>query len=149
MQISKKIIYLIVFIVFLFIFPWKIPSKAGLMQDTASVESVKIVRIDDYNLNENQISLKTIRTVDDKTWFMEEFQKIRCNRYRYKVNENLVGMDNSVFKISYYNGDYELIDYRSRIIYTYKDGWREKRNIRMNQKQFKELLMSCMMGDTE
>lgn len=135
-------IALVIVICFL---PWGIRTKNHLMQDAQMISSVEIIRVDGYEDLEGKFYMKYKGRIEDLDWFLEEFQKIPCKKHRYSTAKYVVGVDNAVFKITYYNGEYELIDYRSRMLYTYKDGYKERRNLRLDRKQYRALLKDCIV----
>lgn len=99
------------------------PSKSYVfLNQLDEVSEITIVKL---TFEDKKMIQTTLQKIEDEALFLEELKKIRCyTRIGDPTGATEEGVDNVVFRISYLNGEYELIDWAGQSIYTLKNGFR-------------------------
>jgi len=137
--LKKIIIILCIIISIIGIFFFKKREEYVFLHDINEIQSVEIVSKNDWN------NVRTLKTLREKEDFLRDFLNMRC--YEAKGKPVHVRANTPIIKILYNNGEYELIDYHSNIIYAYgayNEPSRERRCF--NKNEFEKLVEKYWMS---
>ena len=105
------------------------------------------VSIVDLSFDENEQLIQTeVHRVDDIVSFLQDFRTLDCYTYfGDPTGVTLEGEEDTVIKISYNNGEYELINWRGQAEYTISRGFDYYSGFSIfDETQFHELLTDYM-----
>lgn len=115
-------------------------SEYKFLQDISAIDSIEIVEIGEFTVDQEIVPMTTICIVDDKESFLKEFLELNC--YCNFGDPQGVMEGSSVIKIIYNNGEFELIDIGGQSEYTHERGYRNYVGFRyFDENQFCELLL--------
>ena len=138
----KKVIVTLEIILILFCFASCRQAKTySLLNPGDEIDSISIVTVS-FN-DDSDIVQTEMKKVEDVQVFLNEFSNIDCYTFygdpRGLTNE---GEEDTVIKICYKNGEYEMINWSGQANYTIKRGFRFYAGYSVfNEEQF-ELLLS-------
>ena len=138
----KKVIVTLEIILILFCFASCRQAKTySLLNPGDEIDSISIVTVS-FN-DDSDIVQTQMKKVEDVQVFLNEFSNIDCYTFygdpRGLTNE---GEEDTVIKICYKNGEYEMINWSGQANYTIKRGFRFYAGYSVfNEEQF-ELLLS-------
>ena len=120
----KKVVFILEIIVMLFCFvSCRYIKTYSLLNPIDEIESISIVII---SFNEQSDIVQTeVRKIEDIQVFLNKFSNIDCYTFygdpRGLTNE---GEEDTVIKVCYKNGEYEMINWSGQAKYTKKRGFR-------------------------
>lgn len=140
----KKMLSICSFVLLLIIFTGC--SKAveyELMNDKTEIASIEIVKLGKFDSEEDSFGETVISVIEDHDGFLKEFNEVDCSNHLF--NPSGVYEGETLVKITYKNGEYELIDYDGQGKYQHFDkhpsnfdaysGYRD-----LDKKQFEALI---------
>ena len=113
----KKIVFIVTIILILSLVSCVMPEKYDLLNPISDITEISIVKA--YFSDNSELRQSEIAKVNDIDEFMKAFRKIPC----YVNIGSPVGLlpndeEDIVIRISYQNGEYELINWRGQATYT-------------------------------
>ena len=118
---KKTVVCLVLFICLLFS-SCSLPKTYELLNPADEIDEISIVKL---TFEDREMVQTKLQKVEDKELFLQEFNEIRCyKKIGDPTGATEEGVENVVFKISYSNGEYELIDWAGQSVYTLKNGLR-------------------------
>lgn len=113
-----------------------------------SLDKVKEIMVVKLTFENNEMIQTDLQRIEKTEFFLEEFQKIPCyKRFGDPTGATEEGVENVVFRISYLNGEYELIDWYGKSIYTLENGLKYYAGYDSLDEQAFELLLERYCGD--
>ena len=86
------------------------PREFRLDQEESAISAIEIIHADPQQSGENGAILQTtVAVVEDKVDFMKQFRKVTCHETMVIASPNGLVSQETVIKIIYSNGDYQLI----------------------------------------
>lgn len=90
-----------------------------------SLDEVKEIMIVKLTFEDKEMMQTDLQRIENTEVFLEKFQQIPCHRrFGDPTGATEEGVENVVFRISYLNGEYELIDWYGKSVYTLENGFK-------------------------
>lgn len=120
----------------------------SLLNPTDEISNISIVSLS-FDKN-NKLIQKEIQKIDDVNSFLDDFRKIECyTYYGDPTGVTVEGVEAVVIKISYENGEYELINWNGQAEQTEDRGFRFYSGYSVfNEEQF-ETLITKYLSNTD
>lgn len=96
-------------------------NKYEFLNGHAQISSIEIVKLGTYDAEKDAFNETVIVTIEDQDCFLAEFNKISFSSLW--ASPQGVFEDETVIKITYQNGEYELIDHDGQGNYQHFDGF--------------------------
>ena len=106
---SKSGLIVVILLVILIVFCkiTNMEEEYRYLHDISSIKSIEIVKVEPITIEQDEPDQEILYTVNDINQFLEEFSQIYCTSMS---PPDKIRYDSPVIKITYQNGDYELID---------------------------------------
>ena len=135
---KKSIISLFLICIILMFSGCYLNVKYIFMNDTSEITSIEIVMLYEPEVKDTGFREEVIAVVENTDDFIQTFSKIHCER----IIGQPVSMfpDTVVVRITYANGDYELINYDAQLhCYSDRNSWQHG-FYELDKQEFKELI---------
>ena len=87
------------------------------INEESEMNTIEIVKLCEHDHEKGEFQEELISVVEDHSAFLSDFKKVEC--YNHWTDPTGVSEDDVVIKITYMNGEYELIHNSGQTLYTY------------------------------
>lgn len=108
--------------------------------DTENISSIEIVKVG--TILEDNVNSHTLKEITDINSFLEDFSKIECKKLYYGIATptGIEGTLEQAIKVTYSNGDYEIIDHLNQLRYTSELGVKDRTLYILDKGQYNALI---------
>ena len=89
------------------------------INDESEISKIEIVRLCEYDEEKGEYREELISLIEDRSAFLSDFKRVEC--YEHWSDPTGVFEGNTVIKITYKNGEYELIHHSGQSTYLHFD----------------------------
>lgn len=142
----KKIFAIFPILLCIILVSCRYQENYSFLNDRNQISSISIVMLSFDNTG--QIVETELQRIENTDSFLEDFQKVNCYTYLgdpLGITEE--GVEANVIKITYYNNEYELINWNGQATYTNERGFRYYAGFTVfDETQFNSLMESYILN---
>ncbi len=139
-----SLISILVLLLIICMVPRTTKSTFTFKGDIKDISSIKIVKVG--TILDDSVNSYTLMEIADINGFLEDFSNVECKKLYYGIAtpSGIEGSLEQAIKVTYSNGNYEIIDHSNQLWCTSELGVKNRRLYILNKSQYNVLIRNYL-----